>query len=76
MHPLIQDLDLMKENELENKINDLTHKYFQTSNPELKQQIIMLLDDYKLALQKKRDVAYHEMMETRNKDLDKLINVN
>jgi len=75
MHPLVQDLDTLKENELENKINDLTRKYFQTSNSAVKHQISLLLDDYKFALQRKRDSAYQEMMQTRNKDLDKLIKV-
>lgn len=75
MHPLINDLDNLKENELENKINELTRKYFQTSNTEVRHQISLLLDDYKYAIQRKRDTAYQEMMNSRNKDLDKLIKV-
>ena len=75
MHPLVQNLENLKEIELENKINDLTRKYFQSSNPEVKHQISMILDDYKLALQKKQTIAYQEMMNSRNKDLDNLIKV-
>jgi hypothetical protein len=75
MHPLVNDLDHLKESELENKINDLTRKYFQTINTEVKQQIAMILDEYKTALQRKRDIEYQKMIETRNKDLDKLIKV-
>lgn len=75
MHPLVDNLDNLKENELENKINDLTRKYFQTSNPQIKHQISLILDDYKIALQKKRDMSYNEMMNSRNKDLDNLIKI-
>ncbi len=75
MHPLIDNLDSMKENELENKINELTRKYFISNNPQVKHQISLILDDYKFALQRKREQAYQEMMQSRNKDLDNLIKV-
>lgn len=75
MHPLIDNLDSLKENELENRINDLTRKYFLTHNTEVKHQISMMLDDYKYALQKKREQSYQEMINSRNKDLDNLINI-
>lgn len=75
MHPLVDNLDSIKENELENKINELTRKYFLSNNPEVKHQISLILDDYKFALQRKREQAYQEMMQSRNKDLDNLIKV-
>lgn len=76
MHPLINDLSSLKEGELENKINELTRKYFSTRNFELQQQISMVIDSYKEELSKRRQAEYEKLMQTRNKDLDKLINVN
>jgi hypothetical protein len=76
MHPLIGNLDSLKISELENKINDLTRKYFSTQNFEVQQQIVMALDSYKSELSRRQQEEYNKMMVSRNKDLDKLINVN
>ena len=75
MHPLVDNLHLLKDSELENKINDLTGKYFTARNFELQRQVIMVLDSYKEELSKRKQVEYEKMMNSRNKDLDKLINV-
>lgn len=75
MHPLIGDLSVLKDSEVDSKINDLTRKYFATHNFELQQQIVMALDTYKAELAKRQASAYEKMMNTRNKDLDKLIKV-
>jgi hypothetical protein len=76
MHPLIGDLSNLKDGEVDSKINDLTRKYFATNNFEVQQQIAMALDTYKAELAKRQQRAYEKMMNTRNKDLDKLIKVN
>jgi hypothetical protein len=75
MHPLINDLTSLKDVELEAKINDLTKKYFVSHNPAVQQQVIMILESYKEELAKRQRDAYEKMVSSRNKDLDKLINV-
>ena len=75
MHPLINDLSNLKDAEIENKINELSRKYFSTHNFELQQQITMVLDSYREELAKRRQAEFEKMMQTRNKDLDKLIKV-
>ena len=75
MHPLAGDLTQFKDSEIESKINDLTRKYFSTYNFELQQQISMMLDTYKSEMASRRQREYEKMMNSRNKDLDKLINV-
>lgn len=75
MHPLIGDLSNFKEVELETKIHDLTRKYFITSNPELQQQISMLLDNLKMELANRNAKKWKEEYEKRDKDLDSLINI-
>jgi hypothetical protein len=75
MHPLIGDLSSIKDSELELKISELTRKYFSTNNFELQQQLAMALNTYKAEMAKRQAAAYDKMMNTRNKDLDKLINV-
>ena len=61
MHPLINDLSDLKDAEVDQKIQDLTKKYFQT---------------YKEEASKRRAKALEAMMSNRDKGLDKLININ
>ena len=75
MHPLVGDLSHLKDSELEDKTNELTRKYFGTYNPEVQYQISMVLESYKNELSNRRQREYEKMMNSRNKDLDKLIKV-
>jgi hypothetical protein len=75
MHPLLYNLSELKTTELETKINDLTKKYFMTSNYELQNQITSMLDAYKEELSNRQREEWNKVMESRNKGLDKLINV-
>lgn len=76
MHPLIHDLTDLKISELENRISDLTRKYFSTGNPEVRSQIVLILDTYKGELARRQQEEYEKMIRSRDKDLDKLIKVN
>lgn len=75
MHPLVTDFSNLKNIDLESKINDLTKKYFMTSNYGVQCQISALLDSYKEELAKRQSDEWNKVMESRNKGLDKLINV-
>ena len=75
MHPLVTDLGNMKDPELESKINELTRKYFMSYNPGVQAQIVSVLDSYKEELDRRKRLDYEKMMNTRDKGLDKLINV-
>lgn len=76
MHPLVDNLSSLKISELENKVSELTKKYFATHNFDLQQQIVMVLETYKEELSRRQREEYEKMMNSRNKDLDKLIKVN
>ena len=75
MHPLVGNLSTVKDTELENNINELTRKYFMARDSNVQQQIAMVLDTYKSELGERRRREYEKMMSTRDKGLDKLINV-
>ena len=47
MHPLIVNLENIKTHELEEKIAELSKKYFLTHNPDLQFQIVSIIDEYK-----------------------------
>lgn len=74
-NPFVTGLDQLKDAELEKKISDLTKNYFRTSNIDVKQQIVVLLDMHNAELQARRDRAWKEQYEKRDKGLDGLINV-
>ena len=76
MHPLVGNLSDLKTSEIENKINELSKKYFMVHNYEIQRQITLVLNAYKSELEIRRQQEWEKMMENRNKDLDKLINVN
>ncbi len=75
-HPLEKDLSNLKDNELEEKVQELTRKYYQAyrlGKPELLTQISTFVTIYKDELSKR----YRERTQTElNGDLDQLINVN
>jgi hypothetical protein len=76
MHPLIDSLENLKDSELDAKINDLTKKYFMTTNFEVQRQIAVVLDTHKEELSKRRAKEWLKMSEKFNKNLDNLIKVN
>lgn len=75
-HPLEKDLSELKDNELEEKVQELTKKYHQAyrlGKPELLTQIATFVTIYKDELSKR----YYQRTQTElNGDLDQLINVN
>jgi len=75
MHPLLGNLDSLKDNELEQKIFDLSKKYFMTNNPEVQSQMIMVLNGLKEEMSKRRQAQLASLMANRDKTLDKLIKV-
>jgi hypothetical protein len=75
MHPLITDLSNLKNAEIETNINNLTKKYFMTSNYSVQCQISNMLDSYKEELQTRQQAEWQKVMDSRDKGLDKLINI-
>jgi hypothetical protein len=75
MHPLLGNLTSLKDNELEQKIFDLSKKYFMTHNPEVQSQMVMVLDGLKEEMSKRRQAQLAALMANRDKTLDKLIKV-
>lgn len=77
MHPFINNLSEMSDNELEEKIFLLNRRFFQTSNPELKSQITLALDTYKEEVNVRRALAAQKQKDQQDgeKGLDNLINV-
>ena len=74
-HPFEQDLSELKDNELEEKVQELTKKYYQAyrlGKPELLTQLATFVTIYKEELQKRHAAKLKDNLDG---DLDQLINV-
>jgi hypothetical protein len=71
MHPLVNELSGLKDQEIHTKINDLTKKYFMTRNPDIQRQIANILDELRIELSDRNRRIIEEQM--KDKNLDSLI---
>jgi hypothetical protein len=77
-HPLLDNPAKIKDQELENKILELTKKYHTAARMGqggVCQQIMIILEMYKEEQAKRNQAAMASTMKKQNKDLDDLINV-
>jgi hypothetical protein len=75
MHPLLGSLNTLSDNELEQKLSEVNKRYWQTSNFEVREQIIMVIESYKLELESRRIKQRVDAQQNGNSDLDNLINI-
>jgi len=75
IYPADLKLQDMTTTEIENKIKQLNSMYFVTGNIDVQQQIILLLDTYKIELEERARREAKKRSENDNNDLDSLINV-
>ena len=72
LHPFTQNVSELSDKEIDEKLSDLTKKFFQTRNPDAKSQIQLLLNSYKLEVSERQIKA---RLNNDNKGLDKLIDI-
>ena len=75
IHPLAEDFSTLKDAEVEEKLQELSRKYWQANNPSVKQQISIFIDLYKTELAMRRARQWDQTYQKRDKDLDNLIKV-
>ena len=76
MHPMSEDLSKLTESQIEQKLLRLNSIYFMTENDAVRQQMILLMDTYKLELEERRVAAKRKQHEQGKDDLDDLIKIN
>ena len=78
-NPLLETGAKLKDQELENRVLDLTKKYHIAANMGqggVCQQILCALEMYKEELNKRQQAALKSSIKKQDKDFDDLINVN
>ena len=74
IHPGVTDLHELTDQQLEAKLYKLNSMYFITDNEGVRQQMLLLMDTYKIALEERR-FATKKKQDDGKDDLDNLINV-
>ena len=75
IYPTNLNLEDFTVNQIEEKIKRLNSMYFMTENSEVRQQMILLLDTYKIELEERRLVEAKKRSKDGKNDLDGLINI-
>lgn len=76
IHPHEHEIKNYTNAQLEQKLLKLNHMYFVTENQDMRQQMILLIDGYKLELEARRaSAALRKQEEAGENPLDDLINV-
>lgn len=74
-NPLVESFDKLTDAEIDEAVRSLSRKYFQTRNPQLQEQISVLLEMYQEELRTRTAKKALEAQENSNSDLDNLIKV-
>ena len=74
-NPLVHDLNKLSEQDLENKTIELSKKFWQTQNSDVRMQIQTILDMYRLELESRRAKQKLQNQENDDNSLDNLINI-
>lgn len=78
-NPLINNFNELTDSEIDGKISELSRKYFQTTNPQVQQQIAVAIDMFKEEALLRRATAYQRQVQQSQENgesgLDNLINV-
>jgi len=75
MHPLIDDFNELTDSELNQKISELSHKYWKTRNPQVQTQMVMILDQLKEEQRLRIHKSQQKNQDSGENDLDNLINI-
>lgn len=76
IHPHENEIKNYTDAQLEQKLLKLNHMYFMTENQDMRQQMILLIDGYKLEIEARRAAARLKQEQDQDDNpLDDLINV-
>jgi len=75
-NPLVDNFDDLTDSEVENKITELSRKYFISRNPQVQQQISTILEMFKQEMRARRAKQQLKEREQNGENgLDNLINI-
>ena len=72
-HPLVEDYKHLSDTELADRMDSLNRKYWMTNNEQVRSQMVLILDELRLEIERRR-LSEKEPQE-ENKTLDNLIKI-
>lgn len=75
-NPHVDSFDQLTDTEIDSKIQELGRKYWMTKNPQVQEQIAVLLEMYREEAHLRRARQYQKIQDDDDSDLDSLININ
>ena len=72
-HPLAEDYKKLSDVELNDRLDSINRKYWMTNNDQVRSQMVMIIDELKLEIERRRSLEKDPQEE--NKTLDNLIKI-
>jgi hypothetical protein len=74
-HPLLENLSLLSEADLQERLSSISTKYWQTQNPDVRSQMIIIIDELKYELKLRSSKPAENTEDDGDNSLDNLINI-
>jgi|TARA_B110000305_G_C19449167_1_gene646720 hypothetical protein len=74
-HPLLENLTVLSEADLQERLSSISTKYWQTQNPDVRSQMIVIIDELKYELRLRSSKPVENTEDNGDNSLDNLINI-
>lgn len=74
-HPLLENLTVLSEADLQDRLSSISTKYWQTQNPDVRSQMIVIIDELKYELKLRSSKPVENSEDNGDNSLDNLINI-
>ncbi len=74
-HPLLENLTVLSEADLQDRLSSISTKYWQTQNPDVRSQMIVIIDELKYELKLRSSKPVENSEDNDDNSLDNLINI-
>ena len=74
-HPLLENLTVLSEADLQERLSSISTKYWQTQNTDVRSQMIVIIDELKYELRLRSSKPVENTEDNGDNSLDNLINI-
>ena len=74
-HPLLENLTVLSETDLQERLSSISTKYWQTQNPDVRSQMMVIIDELKYELRLRSSKPVENSEDNGDNSLDNLINI-
>ena len=74
-HPLLENLTVLSEADLQERLSSISTKYWQTQNPDVRSQMMVIIDELKYELRLRSSKPVENTEDNGDNSLDNLINI-